>query len=287
MSLCQYYKKLSISAANLMYVKTVRPRLQTVDISTHKDSTLCIDLNHEQVAVDRRVFAAAHNIYGGNRTFEIAAQVRATHLHGSRSQLHNAACHSTTGIACGPAIRSATIAQIILALMNDQSPANDALCGIKEGDDFINNVDCGSRLSLSCDNVAQVTHMPGDVTGTSMSEVERVEVAPSCHTAIYGSIERINFKPVPPLINMMLYLLSIRAPYLVDVEPMRPRLQSCDVSSNGHWALGTRLGHDKVPADRGVPTAPRDTHGGDRRPELAALVEAFLLRVRRPPEREK
>ena len=82
-------------------------------------------------------------------------------------------------------------------------------------------------------------------------------------------------------------VLSIRAPYLVDVESMRPRLQSRDVSSNGHWALRTSLGHDKVPADRGVLTAPRDTHGGDRRPELAALVEAFLLWVRRPPERDK
>ena len=85
---------------------------------------------------------------------------------------------------------------------------------------------------------------------------------------------------------MMLYLLSIRAPYLVDVEPMRSRCQSSDLSRYGHWALRTGLGHDKVPADRRVLAAAHDTHGGDRGPELAAFVEALLVRARRPPERD-
>ena len=81
-------------------------------------------------------------------------------------------------------------------------------------------------------------------------------------------------------------VLSIRAPYLVDVESMRPRLQSRDVSSNGHWALRTSLGHDKVPTDLGVLAAAHDTHGGDRSPELAALIEAFLRWALRPDERD-
>ena len=69
----------------------------------------------------------------------------------------------------------------------------------------------------------------------------------------------------------------------MDMEPMRSRRQSADVSPDGHGALRTGLGHDEVPADRGVRTAALDTHRGDCRAKLAALLEALIRGVHRTP----
>merc|ERR1719411_117706 len=129
-------------------------RVQSIELPAHKDSALCIDLDHEQVAADRRVVAAPYNVNGGDGTLEIAAQFLAAELHRPRSQLHNAAGHAATSIAGGIAIGSAAISQIILTLVDNQGPTNDALSGIKEGDDLIKDIDGGDRLSLRCDNVA-------------------------------------------------------------------------------------------------------------------------------------
>ena len=159
-------------------------RLQSIELPAHEDSALCIDLDHEQVAADRRFFAAPYNIDGGDGTLEIAAQFLAAELHRSRSQLHDTTANTATSVARSIAIRSAAISQIILALVDDQGPTNDALCGIKEGDDLINDINGGDRLSLRCDNVAKVAHVPCGIIWATVSEGVGVEVSPSCHTAI-------------------------------------------------------------------------------------------------------
>ena len=105
-------------------------------------------------------------------------------LFGTRGRLDYAARHAAACIACGPTIGCSAIAQVILALVNYKSAANNVLRGIKQSDDVIHNVNRSAGLSLRSENVAQVTHMSHGIIGTSMSAVQWVEMTTSCHTAI-------------------------------------------------------------------------------------------------------
>ena len=92
-------------------------------------------------------------------------------LLGTRSCLDYAARHAATRIACGPTIRRAAIAQIILPIVNYQSAPNNVLCSVKQSDDVIDNIHRGAGLSLGSENVAQVTHMPHRIIRTSVGAV--------------------------------------------------------------------------------------------------------------------
>ena len=178
-------------------MKSVGPGLQPVDLSKHVDATVGAPLNQDDIADDRRVLAAAHDPHDcGDCDVprEFVTQCGAV----QRPRLHDAAGHSTAGIPCFGAALVAPVAQVVLALMNDQSPADNVLLRtIKQGYDVVHDIDCGGLCPFGGDYVSQVAHVPRVIVRPAVRAAEGVEVTPSCLTAIcFGRLERRNFVPI-------------------------------------------------------------------------------------------
>ncbi len=106
----------------------------------------------------------------------------------------------------------------LLTLMNDDGPAENAPLAV-QGDPAVLVVYEGEFLAISCDNVAQVTHMSLIVRASAVASPKGIEVT----TRVEAAVAQVAL--------------------LVDVESMGAGGETSDGANHEDRAVGISLGH--------------------------------------------